>query len=356
MIIDNLTATETYVEKRMKIPITCNDKHNSNGIIEEDDLGNKLVSIVDSGDTYLYRLSDYKGKDGIILYSEETKQMRLVHKGDDINLRVDFGKGIRYYVGAKRVIATERNEYVFKCELSDANIFKVFLDTGREIKSYTFDASGITVSGADRLYIDDFSELIIYTYTSNSSTTYMNLKETIDNSFVIEYYGYDSIWDLDGFISGEYFKGFKGIEIISFDNLEISQSISKDSIKKNFNNSAITRINAIENTVSLNIFNVSDTQDLVHYIGTSDFRILLINPIFGRIVLINNCKIDDGVSLIFEKERNYKKIGIVCGNYIDINLSNPSEYGLGRYGRGQYGNGVEIWNSARRGLDDNRLR
>lgn len=349
MIIDNLTATNVYFEKKKLINITCNNTKNNEGIIKEDDLGNKLVSIIDSGDTNLYRVKEYKGSDNIILYNENDHKLRLVKSGDIIDMPLDFTKGTKYFVGAKKVFGNYNGNYTFNAKISEYEIFKIFLDNGREINTYTVDGDNINITGTDRLYIDDFSELIIYVYKHKSTNKIINRDGIEDFSFTLEYYGYEAIWDVDGFISGEYFETFTGQEVLCFENLELSQSVVKDSEKSNFSNSPKSRINSVDNSVELNIFNASEIIDLIQYIGSDEFRIILVNSNFVRVVLINNCQINNGVSLIYEKEKNIKRFTLTCGNYIDINLSNPSEYGKGRYGRGLYGNGTQIWNSARRG-------
>lgn len=349
IIIDNLTATNVYFEKKIPITITCDNIKNNSGIIKQDDLGNLLVSIIDSGDTNLYRLKQYNGEDSVLLYNENDHKLRLVESGDIIDMPLDFTKGTRYFVGAKKVFGVYSGNYTFTTEISDYEIFKIFLDNGREIKTYTVEDNIINITGIDRMYIDDFSELIIYVYKYNTTNNIVTKEGVKDFSFVLEYYGYEAIWDVEEFISGEYFETFTGQEVICFDSLEVSQSVTKDSEKSNFSNSPKSRINSVDNSVELNIFNASEIMDLIQYIGSEEFRMVLVNSIFGRVVLINNCQINNGVSLIFEKERNVKRFTLTCGNYIDVNLSNPLAYGKGRYGRGLYGNGTQIWNSARRG-------
>lgn len=338
MIIDNLTATDVFFERKIPITISCNQEKNNDGILREDNLGNKLISVIDSGDTLLGRLVKYNGTGGVIFYNEPTRKMRFVNEGESINLPIDFVKGTRYYVGARKIYGTYNGNYIFSAEIEEDEIFKVFLDNGREITSYTIKDNTITLLGSDRLYIDDLSELTIYTYNNNQY------------ELEIEYLGYETIWDADRFMTEEYFETFAGEEAICFETLEVSQSIVKDSEKSNFSNSSKSIINSIDNSVNMDTFDGDEVFDIVQYMGADEFRILLVNPVFGRIVLINNCQINNGVSLIFAKEKNTKTFTVNCGNYIDIKLSDPSEYGMGKYGRGQYGDGTWIINSSRRGV------
>ena len=339
MIIDNLTATNMYFEKKVLINITCNSEQNSDGRIVVDDLGNSLVNIVDSGDTFLYRVSSSTKR--IMFYNETDKRIRIVSEGELIDMPLDFSKGTRYFLDSRREYGFYRGDCTFEVtNLSEYEVFKIFLDDGREITSYDIDGNNVILKGVDRLYIDSFSEIIVYMYKETTSANY---------PFVLEYYNYENIIDIENFIDGSYFETFVGNETNCFESLEISQSVTKDSEKRNFSNVARSRINSVDNSVDLNLFNGSDEIDLIQYIGRDEFRIVLVNPVFGRIVLINNCYIINGISLIYEKEKNYKKVTLTCGNYIDINVSNPSEYGMGRYGRGQYGTGTQIFNSSRRG-------
>lgn len=339
MIIDNLTATNMYFEKKVLINITCNSEQNSDGRIVVDDLGNSLVNIVDSGDTNLYRLKSSTKR--IMFYNETDKRIRIVSEGELIDMPLDFSKGTRYFLDSRREYGFYRGDYTFEvANLSEYKVFKIFLDDGREITSYDIEDNNVILKGVDRLYIDSFSEIIVYMYKETTSANY---------PFVLEYYNYENIIDIESFIDGSYFETFVGNETNCFESLEISQSVTKDSEKRNFSNVARSRINSVDNSVDLNLFNGSDEVDLIQYIGRDEFRIVLVNPVFGRIVIINNCYIINGISLIYEKEKNYKKVALTCGNYIDINLSNPSEYGMGRYGRGQYGTGTQIFNSSRRG-------
>lgn len=364
MIIDNLTATDVFFERKIPITISCNQEKNNDGILREDNLGNKLISVIDSGDTFLGRLVKYSGTGGVIFYNEPTKKMRFVYEGESINLPIDFVKGTKYYVGARKIYGTYNGNYTFSADIGEDEIFKVFLDNGREINSYTIRDNTITLLGSDRLYIDVLSELIIYTYKYNNMDGYVSIGVERDEKnsnpmlnqmnttyeLEIEYLGYETIWDADRFMTEEYFETFAGEEAICFETLEVSQSIVKDSEKSNFSNSSKSIINSIDNSVNMDTFDGDEVFDIVQYMGADEFRILLVNPVFGRIVLINNCQINNGVSLIFAKEKNTKTFTVNCGNYIDIKLSDPSEYGMGKYGRGQYGDGTWIINSSRRGV------
>lgn len=347
MNIDSLTSTEVYVEKKVLITITADAKTNNRGILEVDDKGNKLISIVDSGDTHLYRVSEYKGTDSILFYNSTTKQLSLAKEKENINVDIDFEKGTQYYCGAKRMVCKNSNKNVFNCDLTGYRIFKVFLDNGREITSYNSDDTTITILGNDRLYLDEFSEITVYVYTTNSTKPI--LMSNVDYSFKVEFFGYEAILDLNEMLEGNYFQMFKGDEVTLFDSLELSESVTKDTTRSYFAVSSESRVNAVENSIDLQTFIGDGSIDLPQYIGTDEFRMICVNPTFGRIVFINNCFFKDGVSPIYTKERNSKKYKISCGNYIDINLHNASLYGMKRYGRGQYGEGTLIYNSARKG-------
>lgn len=364
-MIDSLTSTSFYVEKQSLITITCNSKKNNEGIIKTDDYENSLVSLIDSGDTPLYRLKSYNGENKVMLYNSATKYIQLVSSNEFIHMNLDFIKGLNYYIGAKRIISSNynSNNYTFTIALDGLNIFKIFLDNGIELKNYDIKINSrsvkrneinsntnleyntyadIQIKGLDRQFLDDFSEIIVFAYRDN--------KIIDDTEFIIEYYGYPTIYEYTSFIDQTYFETFNGEELTSFDSFNINQNVTKTTIKRNFGNIPKTIINSIENSGDIETFLISDETDVIQYLGNNVFRCILINPVFGRVVLINNCTLfDNGVSLNYQKEKNTRKLSISCGNYIDINMSNSNAYGEDKYGKGQYGTGTWVTNSARRG-------
>lgn len=342
MNIDSLTDTLVVFERQVPITITCNSQKNNNGVIEVDDLNNKLISIIDNGDTKIGRLVSYSGNEPILFYNRTTKGIRVVDVGDMIDLPIDFIQGTQYYLGAKVILAKYSGDYMFDTNIVEPyQVFKVFLDDGREIKSFIIEEGKIKVTGTDRLYVSDFSELIVYMYKENS------LKKS--SEFKIEYMGYTIIYDEGQFMEGEYLEDVLGMEVDCFESLEVSQNVTKDDYKKDFHVSSRTIINSVENVINFDLFNRNGIRDVVTSFNNVEFRVVLCNRIFGRVVIINNCRIVDSISLTYEKSLNKKKFSVSCGNYIDITLSNPSYYGLDRYGRGTYSEGRQVFNSARRG-------
>ena len=129
MIIDNLTATNMYFEKKVLINITCNSEQNSDGRIVVDDLGNSLVNIVDSGDTFLYRVSSSEKR--IMFYNETDKRIRIVSEGELIDMPLDFSKGTRYFLDSRREYGFYRGDYTFEVtNLSEYEVFKIYLYRG----------------------------------------------------------------------------------------------------------------------------------------------------------------------------------------------------------------------------------
>lgn len=340
MVIDSLISTEVYVEKKSLLKIIGSPTINKDGLLEVDSNQNSLISTIDSGDTSLYRLSKYSGADGLLLYNPTTKNIQIAKQGDILNVSVDFDRGTKYYVGAKLLKSTGHVGNIFDVALEGLNVFKIFMD-GRELKTYSVAGNKITITGSDRVLIDDFSELIVYAY----KTTVISSES---DSFEIEYYQYDTIWDKDWLENNDYFESLKGIEINCFESTSITQNVTKTVHRGGFKFSTETRINSIDNTADFNIFSVSGLIDFVQYVGNEEFRIIFVNQTFGRVVLLNNCKTDNGVSLILEKAKNTKKFNLSCGNYIDLSMSSPSVYGKDRYSRGLYSSGVWINNSHRR--------
>lgn len=338
ILVDSLTSTHVYVEKKVNSSIIGNSNINNNGVLEIDSLGNSLISYIDTGDTPLFRLSKYNGNDNLLLVNETTKQFQLASQGDMLFIPLDYSKGIKYYIGAKKTFSTSLNKNVFEVELKE-NIFKVFLDNGTEITNYSKGENKITVIGADSELIDDFTQLIVYSYEKNS------ISDNVE--FEISYYTYNTTWEYNSFMDGTYFETFIGNEILNFESLNINQDVTKTTNKTEFCDSEYTIINSIKNTADLTVFMSLDSTDIVQYVGTDEFRMILINPQYGRTVIVNNMFLNNGVSLNYEKSKNTKTFNISCGNYIDISVDIASAYGEGRYGKGQYGTGTWVFNSAR---------
>lgn len=340
-MIDNLTCTNVFVEKKSLLKIIGNSTLNKDGILEIDSSNNSLISIIDSGDTPLYRLSKYTGADGLMFYNSTTQHIQIAKEGDILDADLDFERGTKYFIGAKLIKSTSVSGSVFTVPLNGLNVLKIFID-GREIKSYSIQNDKITVLGASRLILDMFSELVVYAYsTANISN---------NEEFEIDYYQYDTVWDKDLFLDGTYFEEIRGIELNCFDSVSINQTVGKTVYRNALKKSNDTRINSVDNVIDMNIFNMSELPDMLQYVGYEEFRMILINSPVGRTVLVNNCKVDNGISQIFEKAKNTKKFTISCGNYIDIFTANPSIYGEGKYGRGQYGSGTYVLNSHRLGV------
>lgn len=341
MIIDNLTATNVYVEKRKMLTITANNEKNNNGILEVDDNNNNLVSIIDTGDTKLYKLKSYEGYGGLMLYNPITHHIQIAQEGSFLNVGLDSIKGTRYFLNAKRIMSTSVSGKTFQIQLEGLKIFKLFLDNGMEVSDYLEEDNSITINGLQRGFVDDFSKIVAFCYES---------VEILDRgtSFQIEYMGYDTVFDIDKFMDEDNFVPpiFNGRELTVFESLVLNSSATKESFKSNFEYRGKGIVQSIKNTFDLSLFGASDIEDLYSYLGSDEFRIICVNPTFGRVVLVNNCYIENGTSINLEKEKNLKRTTVDCGNYIDILSSFAEAYGSGRYGVGPYG-GMRIVNSHR---------
>ena len=366
MIVDALADTEAYIEKKELITITANAIRNNDGYLRVDDLDNQLISKIDSGHTPLYRVREYTGKDYLLLYNPTTKQMQLVKQNSLIDLNIDFISGTQYFIGAKRLLVKEHTKNVYKVDLGGYKVFKIFLDNGIELSNYTYSDGELTIRGMERNFIDEFSQIVMFIYLDNKIVQYSDYSVSRDENnsnpqldfkdtpfsvnFVLEYYNYASIYDSNQFMSGEYFEStlFTGEELMCFDKLNINESTEKETSKNNFRVCNKTIIKRIDVTSELELFSVDELLDTVQYLGRDEFRILLVNPVFGRIFILNNCFLDNGIPMVFQKEGNRKTCKISCGNYIDIVIADEREYGRGKYGKGLYGSGTWVTNSYRR--------
>ena len=314
MIIDSLTNTNMYIEKKVPIEIFANSTTNNNGVLEIDNNKNNLISRINVGDNTLGVLKEYNGVDSVMFYSPINKQICFARQGDRVNIKFDYTNGIKYFIGARKIITCNPINYVFNCDLSGLHVFKIFADNGREITNYLIGSNKLTIQGKDRLYIDDFTEITIYVYKQ------AQLKGT-QTYFRLQYNGYSIVYDRNLFMSHDYFKTFEGIEIKLFDSLELAQSINKDTNRDYFQSTFNSIVNSVENSIDLQTFIGNDEVDLPTYVGKDEFRIILISQGLERIVLINNCGVGgDGISLIYTKDKNSKKYKISCGSYIELGV------------------------------------
>lgn len=341
MIIDSLTSTNVYVEKRKLLTITGNHEKNNLGVLSVDDNGNELVSIVDMGDTELYKLKSYVGEGGLMLYNPITHHIQVAQEGSFLKVGLDPIKGTRYFLNAKRVVSTSVKKNVFNIPINGSKIFKLFLDNGMEVVDYTEQDNVITVNGAQRGFVDDFSKLVAFCYES------VEISEE-GTSFQIEYMGYETVFNLDKFMDEENFVPpiFNGREVSSFESLSINSNVTKETLRKNFQFRGTSVVQSIKNSLDLNLFGASDIIDIFSYLGSDEFRMICVNPSFGRVILINNCYIENGISINLEKTKNLKRTTVDFGNYVDILSSYAESYGSGRYGVGPYG-GMRVVNSHR---------
>lgn len=366
MVIDTLTSTNVYVEKQQPITVSRSINKNNNGILLEDDLGNSLVSNIDIGDS-TFVLSYYNGFDGIIFHNVTTDKFQLAYAGDTINVGFDFTKGTRYYIGAKKITIKSQTKNKFKIITNGYRIFKIFLDNGLELKEYIIDNGYLSITGNDNIYIDDFSEITVYVIKEyniksenqlsisrdennelttldfniskyivgsfksldvmrdeENSSTQLNYSSDILNNydFKLTYMGYPTIYDKDRFFDS-YFDT-NGMELLCFERLSISNSIEKDSFRTFFRNSDKTTIRKIVNSCEIEVFNDSEFKDFTQFIKQDEFRFVLVNPSYGRVFILNNCRINNGMNIVFQKEKNTKSLNISSGNYIDISTNDNS--------------------------------
>lgn len=345
IIIDSLSNTNVYVEKKNKLFITANNIKNNDGILRIDDEDNQLISKIDSGYTPLYRVKEYNYDDYLMLYNQTTKQIQLAKTESLLHIPIDFALGTKYFLGANRHLVSNHKENVYSVDLKESNIFKIYLDNGIEITNYAYDNAKkeLTIKGLEKNLIEEFSEIVIFSYKSIPN-------EFSENYFILEYYNYQTVYDYDTFLDSSYFESnkFIGYDLDGFNKLTISEDIDKEENKNNFRVSSKNIVRKVDVYCEIELIGASDIADMVQYAGNNEFRIVLINSLFGRIFLINNCRIDNGVSIIFQKEGNTKTCKLSCGNYIDIKIDSNVSYGKNKYGKGLYGGGTWVLNSHRR--------
>lgn len=340
MIIDNLTSTEIYFEMKENMIITCNKNINNNGLIEKDSHDNNLISPIDIGDININKLTNYNGELGVLLYDDNF--MKLVHNNEDVNIPINFKKGLKYLIEVKinEYNCDINQNFIITDDISQFKIFKIFLDNGQELQ-YRLEDNKIIILGVEKNYIDKFSTISVILYKDN--------KITNEITFNLEYLGYHTIFDKDSFFNGDYFEKFPSFELATLEEFSFTKNIVKEDIHAQFNHKNQPVINNINTSVDIQVFEANQIIDMIQYVADNEFRLIVANLQFGKIILINNCRVENEVSLNFEKEKNTKKTTLSCSNYIDIRTSQPSVYSKGKYGKMSYSSG-DIWilNSSRR--------
>lgn len=339
-MLDSLTDTYVYFELTSDINITCNNTVNQNGKLEVDDSGNSLISRIDSGDTPLGKLESYNGDDKLLVYNETTNEMELLAEGDLFKLNIDFDKGVDYYLGAKKVLATRISGFTFSADIGTKNVFKVYLD-GKDVKFFTYDATTITVQGVSSARVDDFTKLTVILYDEHAITD--------STEFVISYSNYTTIYQQDDFMNLSYFKAveFNGEDMEMIQSINPNQEVNKTNIRNSFKNADLSIINKVTNTLEVVSYVLEGYIDLADIVGLNNFRIVLINPFIHRCVIFNNCRMDKGINLSYEKEGNTRKYSLDCGNRIEVTVHGElGAYGEGYYGKGLYGTNTSVINSS----------
>lgn len=339
-MIDSLVDTNVYFELPIALNITCNATKNQDGKMAKDDSDNSLVSMIDSGDTFLGKLESYNGSDGLLLYNETTNEMEILAQGDLCKVHIDFRKGLNYYIGAKKIIATRQSGFVFDADIGTKQVFKIFLD-GREVLFYTKTSTTITVQQVSSAIIDDFTKLVVILYDTNAITD--------STEFVISYNNYKTIYHQDTFMNLAYFKDidFRGQNMESIQSVNPNQEVTKTNIRNGFKDSDLSLINKVKNTLDVVSYIIEGQSDLTEVVGSNDFRVILINPFAHRLLIFNNCRLDRGISFKYDKGGNTRSYALDCGNTIEINVHEENgSYGEGLYGKGLYGTNTYIVNSS----------
>jgi hypothetical protein len=336
MTIDCLSDTDVYVERKVEATITVNTTKNENGILEVDDFGNLLVSIIDTGETEYSTLESYSGRDGVMLYNTMTNEIQVCKVGDTIRVRNDYIRGTRYYTGASRVLSTSVNNKTFTVPINGKKVLKVQL-MGRDIKAFASIDNTIRILGSEAFLVDAFSEITVYLY------------DEVPTTFSIKYFTYRKVWDdtMGDHLFWE--NDFIGNKLENFNEASISSSVEEDITRNSFGDYSKRTLNSVDNQINMTTFNGSGLFNIVDNILDDEFRIIFFNGYYRRVVLVNNCIISDNVNIIYDKNKNTKSFTIYCGNYIDINNGSTKIYGDGKYGTGGYGGDKTIKNSSRLG-------
>ncbi|MGL5961941.1 MAG: hypothetical protein ACRCZ0_08310 [Cetobacterium sp.] len=338
MIIDNLADTGLFIDTKTTCSITISPELNKDGVLSEDNFGNNLISIIDSGYTPLGMLVKYHGGSGLLIHNTSTQQHGVFVEGDVIGIPVDFDKGLRYYLDAEVVYPQGRDNDKFIVDLKGKRIFKISVD-GKNITNYSQTTDGIIIKGVDALLLDRFSELVVYIYSDTPPQNYGDIVAQIS----YKQYRSIEVWDNnEEGLDTSYLEGGEVLEVNTFEKLNISPTVTHTEIGRPFSSGYDFITNSSNLKVSLDIFFASEEVPIDKYVGDSEFRLVLSNPIFGRCILVNNCRLDGTDGLTLDKAKNVANISIRASNLVDILVSKSTTYGEDEYSKGGFGKNILV--------------
>lgn len=340
-MIDNQTAQSMYIEKYSTQTITILPEMNSQGKLERDDKNNNLSGLVDLGKAQLQSLDNYPYSYSLLLYNENG-EFQLVNQNEKISLSLDWDNYTNYKINARKIYSDVYDDITntFTLNIPESESFGVYLIflNNKPIKSFRIDNNKIKITDGNLKYIDKIYnrlDLIIFG------------DQTLRNTpITISYLGVSLIYDYNKFINEEYFPNEPHVEeMILYDAPTYSESITKASIKEDFDYRGKTYVNDMSATLDMTFMIDNTHYDLYNQYKGSIFRVIIVNPLVDKIDIYNNCYISDGITFEYNKTTNNRRVVVDVDNRIEILVPSVKPYGKELYNEGYYNGETIIINS-----------
>ena len=317
-MIDNQTAQSMYIEKYSTQTITILPEMNSQGKLERDDKNNNLSGLVDLGKAQLQSLDNYPYSYSLLLYNENG-EFQLVNQNEKISLSLDWDNYTNYKINARKIYSDVYDDITntFTLNIPESESFGVYLIflNNKPIKSFRIDNNKIKITDGSLKYIDKIYnrlDLIIFG------------DQTLRNTpITISYLGVSLIYDAPTY----------------------SESITKASIKEDFDYRGKTYVNDMSATLDMTFMIDNTHYDLYNQYKGSIFRVIIVNPLVDKIDIYNNCYISDGITFEYNKTTNNRRVVVDVDNRIEILVPSVKPYGKELYNEGYYNGETIIINS-----------
>ena len=330
-VINNVDYDFWGLEVLAKNDIIINSTTNDVGTLNYDENGNLITeNQVGIGRQDLIQM-DSNTNGNIILYTDESEYYQFIdatYTDSEIEKYFLYNTRLtnKYRVRSTRFESTSITSNKITVDLTGEAVFKVIVN-GYDIESYSYDSTGVTITGDDVYNVNEFvNNAIVYHYDAN---------QAISGETVFKYYAPEQFYTVDKtkYDDGTFFNKDNITEICHFDDFNVNDERTlwqKDRAYK-YNQ----KQRQVNRKVQINITNKEDIRDVV---GTNFFRFLGWSKTYERLLVFNNCIIQGSAEM--EKTKlnpNTYSYNIMCDDYYVLDFLAGAPYGTSLYGLSSYG-------------------
>jgi len=332
---ENITDYKFYIDIYEEQTITLSDVSNSARYVSTDNNGNYINEIISNGRVNINQCTTMTIPNGIILYDDA----QWVYIDDTFDAEASDKRFLltpqantRYLVRVLKETPTSIISPEIFLDLVQKDIWSIQIN-GTTINSsnYSYDESKVTLTGTAINHITGINDsIIIYTYNKNQAVTgtatlkFLGLNKTIPPK--------SQLLD-DTFFSDK-------IDICSHfsDNLTLTTNNTYSSLVRYFE--YVFPKTQINRESRMNVtFRIDERERLKN----KRFRILAWNRSQEKLLIVNNCYWNDGMSFSWTKTTNEMNLDIEFEEMLMIEYKENSIYGYSIYGDGFY-NGQKVVN------------